>query len=575
MLEVGVAKADVTGFKVGVGMMGYGMAANTVEDRGTGLNARAFVFKDIATSRKFVFVNAEICFITISIKRGVLKRLQRFHSELGYTNENVLLCAQHTHSGPGGYSHFGFYNFSIPGFVPEVYQAIVDGIVEAIVKADQSTKSASLYYDEGEFDPDIEVAFNRSLKAYNKNPEVEPLPKEHWHLAIDRVMRLVRIEGTEGTPIGSINWFPVHCTTLSNDNHSINFDNKGYAAKYLEEAVSVASNNPDFTAVFAQGTAGDVSPNYVWDKKKKWTRGKFENDVESAQYNGKLQFDKATEIFDRALNGLKVEGEIDYALMYANFANVTPDPEFTGGDPDAITSPACHGVTFLKGTVEGPGMKEIEGYFVNTLTQIVKAAEYTASLFMSKHKKEKLFRKYRSQGSKHILIEAGERKILGTKNVKKLLVPSWADPTIRTMKMHHKNGSLGHKPWTPQTLPLQIVIIGPLALVAIPGEITTIAGKRLRKTILDVLKERGVTKILLTPYSNCYSGYITTREEYDVQCYEGGHTVYGQWTLAAFQTKFKQLAQEMLKRPEDRDIELTEPVTFSEEELKKRSFSEA
>ena len=40
-----------------------------------------------------------------------------------------MLTATHTHSGPGGYSHYLLYNLSIPGFVAPVHQAIVDGIV--------------------------------------------------------------------------------------------------------------------------------------------------------------------------------------------------------------------------------------------------------------------------------------------------------------------------------------------------------------------------------------------------------------------------------------------------------------
>ena len=80
--------------------------------------------------------------------------------------------------------------------------------------------------------------------------------------------------------------------------------------------------------------------------------------------------------------------------------------------------------------------------------------------------------------------------------------------------------------------------------------------------------------MILSPYANAYSGYITTFEEYQVQCYEGGHTVFGEWTLAAFQTKFKELANEMLKKEPERNLDTTtKPVEFSEEELKKRSFS--
>jgi neutral ceramidase len=67
-------------------------------------------------------------------------------------------------------------------------------------------------------------------------------------------------------------------------------------------------------------------------------------------------------------------------------------------------------------------------------------------------------------------------------------------------------------------------------------------------------------------------GYVTTNEEYQAQCYEGGHTIFGQWTLAAFQTRLTALAHEMLKpegeRRHDRD---TQPPPVPADELAKRS----
>lgn len=572
MYQAGVGKAKITGLKKGVGMMGYGMAFNYVKRKETDLFARAFVIKDTA-GKKIVFVNAEIAFITISIKRGVINCLQKDYPEYGHTLENVLLSAQHTHSGPGGYSHYGFYNFSIPGFVPEVYQEIVEGIVDAIVQAENSLTPARININKGSFAPEIEVAFNRSMSSYNRNPDVIKYHENESHLAINREMTLVRIDTEQGDPLGMINWFGVHCTSVHNDNNSICFDNKGYASQFFEE--DLAKDNPDFIAAFAQNPAGDITPNYIWDKKKKWTRGKFENDFESAAHNGRLQYQKAKEIYQNTENQQIVSGPIDYGLMYANFANVLADPEFTNSHSDAKTAPACHGVAFLKGTVEGPGMGSVEAVFATFLSKVVKTAELIKSKFQARHERQRILDKYKAQGRKHIIIETGERRMLGTGRLDRILIPSWADPTIRTLKLHYKNGALGHKPWTPQTLPLHMVIIGHLALVGIPGEITVVAGKRLKDTILDILKQRGVTEVIITSYCNAYSGYITTYEEYQEQRYEGGHTVFGEWTLAAFQTKFKQLALEMLKKPEDRSIETTEPVLFSEEELGKRSFVES
>jgi len=97
--------------------------------------------------------------------------------------------------------------------------------------------------------------------------------------------------------------------------------------------------------------------------------------------------------------------------------------------------------------------------------------------------------------------------------------------------------------------PVAPLAIGQLALVCCPGEFTTTAGRRLLDAVDADLRARGATELLICTYCNDYMGYTTTREEYEEQCYEGGHTIFGQWQLAAFQTRFAELARE-LRRPE-------------------------
>jgi neutral ceramidase len=109
--------------------------------------------------------------------------------------------------------------------------------------------------------------------------------------------------------------------------------------------------------------------------------------------------------------------------------------------------------------------------------------------------------------------------------------------------------------------------------VSIPGEITTVASWRLRDTLKPILAEKGIEEIIICSYVDAYCGYFTTYEEYQMQCYEGGHTVFGEHQLGALQTKYKQLAQEFIKPIAARNIDtLTQPPVFSEEEIMKRSF---
>jgi neutral ceramidase len=95
----------------------------------------------------------------------------------------------------------------------------------------------------------------------------------------------------------------------------------------------------------------------------------------------------------------------------------------------------------------------------------------------------------------------------------------------------------------------------------------------LRKVAEEALQPHGIRHVIISPYANSYCGYITTREEYQVQAYEGGHTVFGKWTLAAFQTKLRSLAREMVKKRESRQLADEErPPEFTPEELQRRTY---
>ena len=172
MYQVGVAKRDITAFVYNKGMMGYAVPHHIVKDVKTPLSARAFVILDKSNGKKVVIVNSEICFYTIALKDAVVKKMQIEHADLGFSEENIMLSAQHTHSAAGGYSHYILYNIAIPGFQPKVFNKVVKNTVEVIVAAYANLKDASLQFAEGEFPEKDDVAFCRSLGAYNANIEV-------------------------------------------------------------------------------------------------------------------------------------------------------------------------------------------------------------------------------------------------------------------------------------------------------------------------------------------------------------------------------------------------------------------
>jgi neutral ceramidase len=580
MFLIGAAMTDITAFKKGVGMLGYGLYFNTMEEVETPLYARTFVYVEPATQSKVCFVNCELGFITIALKKGVLKELRSRDPNNGYDDDNLILTAQHTHSGPSGYSYYGFYNISTPGFVMEIYQKLVRSIADSIQAAEKTLQPGRIYFSRGSFEPDKEVAFNRSLNQYNQNPEIKvKATRATAHMAVNREMLLLKFVAESGEDIGEINWFGVHPTNVSNDNKKVCSDNKGYAAQYTEEHFA-ALGKKNFVAAFAQGTCGDVTPKFTYNPKHTFQRGywegKYQDDFESARYNGKLQSDKAIEIYEDAeKHGFEVNsGGIDYDMLFVNFGNVTCDPQFANGQLDAQTGSAVQGVSFFGGAImDGPGGHPVLISLFRGISKIVKVYEYALAKIKSGKFKEAVYRKYRTQGKKDVMIETHARRIFGTKHVDKLITPGWADPSVASIKYFFAKVGYKDKPWTPKILPLQIVIVGNIALAAFPFEITTIAAKRLKRSLEETLKERGVRQVILVPYANGYSGYITTYEEYQVQMYEGGHTVFGEWTLAALQTKFDQLAKAMLAPKHDRVIRHDDmPPDFTEDDLNQFPF---
>ncbi|KAF3703995.1 Neutral ceramidase [Channa argus] len=101
-------------------------------------------------------------------------------------------------------------------------------------------------------------------------------------------------------------------------------------------------------------------------------------------------------------------------------------------------------------------------------------------------------------------------------------------------------------PWHPEIVDVQIITIGSVAVAAVPGEMTTMSGRRLRETVKQELESEGTfrdTEVVIAGLSNVYTHYITTYEEYQVQRYEGASTIYGPHTLSAYLQKYRGLAK--------------------------------
>ncbi|MGN6472589.1 MAG: neutral/alkaline non-lysosomal ceramidase N-terminal domain-containing protein, partial [Mycobacteriales bacterium] len=164
---VGRGISDVTGELAGCGLLGYGKADQVSKGLHTRLRTRAFVFVDETSDRRILICVSDLPLMFDSVHREVLRRLAETYGDR-YTDVNTMLTVTHTHCGPGGYSHHRLYNMTTHGFHAATFGAIVDGIVEAVERADADVAPAELTLSSGMLD---NASVNRSPQSFARNPE--------------------------------------------------------------------------------------------------------------------------------------------------------------------------------------------------------------------------------------------------------------------------------------------------------------------------------------------------------------------------------------------------------------------
>ncbi|HEX3793822.1 MAG TPA: neutral/alkaline ceramidase [Acidimicrobiales bacterium] len=488
---VGRGLSDITGEAAECGMLGYGKADQQTEGIHTRQRTRAFVFAEGKEGPRVLIVVNDLPLMFDSVHQAVLRRLGAAYGDL-YTVTNTMITATHTHCAPGGYSHHLLYNSNTKGFRPKTFGALVDGIVEAVDRAHADLSPSLLVLAHGELH---NASVNRSRVSFDRNPEAD---RAFFPDANDPQTTLLRIE-RDGETVGAINWFATHNTSMTNENHLISSDNKGYAGYFWEREVKGVdyltdpASNPAFIGAFAQTNAGDMSPNLNLHPGSGPTEDEFEN----ARIIGHRQYEAAAALVD--VSGVPVTGPLASVVTYVDMANVEVRPEFTGDGRTHHTSGPAGGTSAFAGAwADGPafpGFREGGNAWADWPTTQI-AYRLSAKL------KD-------SQAPKGILLPGG--------------------PINKRL------------PVVAQRAPIQLLRLGPLYLIGIPGEVTITAGLRLRRTVAAIVAAE-LRDVLVAGYSNGYIHYVTTPEEYDEQQYEGASTLFGRWELPALQQIVAELA---------------------------------
>ncbi|KAL9676956.1 hypothetical protein QQ045_005179 [Rhodiola kirilowii] len=521
---IGLGSYDITGPAADVNMMGYANFEQVASGVHFRLRARSFIVAEPHGNR-VAFVNLDACMESQLVMIKVIEKLKARYGDL-YTEKNVAISVIHTHAGPGGYLQYITYSVTSFGFVRQSFDALVDGIEKSIIQAHENLRPGSIYVNKGEL---LDASVNRSPSAYLNNPAAE---RSKYKYDVDKEMTLLKFVDNEwGSPVGSFNWFATHGTSMSRTNSLISGDNKGAAERFMEDwfeqnshqvryrggldgneiprrISNIIPNLPEnhhqlleIAATFNSSRGNQLQSSPVFQGVSGVLSGRliscvlfqpFVNRIveiypdvfESTRIIGDRQFRKAVDLFEKATE--KLTGKVDSRHAYLDFSNLKVTIRKRGNVSEVVkTCPAAMGFSFGAGTTDGPGAFNFKqgddkgNLFWKLIRNLIKTPG-----------KEQIDCQY----PKPILLDTGE------------------------MKLPYD--------WAPSILPIQIIQVGQLAILSVPGEFTTMAGRRLRDAVRAVLLSEGKKQfngnvhVVIAGLTNTYSQYVTTFEEYEVQRYE-------------------------------------------------------
>lgn len=513
--HIGVGRADCTGQVADINLMGYGKTGQNAQGILTRLYSRAFIMAEPDGSNRVVFVSVEIGMVSQRLRLEVLNRLQSKYGSL-YRRDNVILSGTHTHSGPAGYFQYTTFVLASEGFSNRTFEYMVNGIMKSIEIAHTNMKPGKIFINKGNVDG---AQINRSPTSYLWNPLSE---RARYSSNTDKEMLLLKMVDLNGDDLGLISWFAIHPVSMNNSNHLVNSDNMGYASYLFEQEKNkgyLPGQGP-YVAAFASSNLGDVSPNTlgpscintgescdnanstcpIGGPSMCIAMGPGQDMFNSTQIIGRIIYEKAKELYASASQ--EVTGPLASAHQWVNMTDVTV---WLNSTHTGKTCKPALGYSFAAGTIDGFGSLN----FTQGTTVGDPFWDSLRDQILGKPSEEIK----ECQKPKPILLHTGE-----------LSKPN---------------------PWHPDIVDVQIITLGFLAIAAVPGEFTTMSGRRFREAIQEEFATYGMPNmtVVVSGLCNVYTHYITTYEEYQAQRYEAASTIYGPHTLSAYIQLFKVLAK--------------------------------
>lgn len=487
-LRAGVGRADVTP-PTGYYMMGWVDSRAKPVGVWTRLFARAIVLEEHGRKTALVAMDAN------GIPGGLLAQVADDLRGRGFSQENILISASHTHAQAAGYYNYSTYNTvfmststltqqNVAGTLdPQLYAFMVHRVETAIERADDNLRPARLGWGHTEL---LGITANRSLEAHLADFGLD-IPRGEGTVAMDphgyagtidpsvNVLRVDQIVRGRDVPVGVFDTFANHGTAVHATFEYYGADHHASADRVVESTIRRLGHVPKGQAVVAaygNSDEGDQSSGlYRWGPA--W-----------ADHVGRVEAAAFLRAWRQAGRTMSASPAIASRWTRLCFCGqVLPD---AGGAAD---TKGVTGLPLFTGSEEGRGPL------------------YSAD---------------------HVVFE-GDR------------LP--ADNGVQGRKIP-VTGAQGNS--IPQAVPLMALRVGDSLIVTVPGEATVGVGQRLRDAVTQAVAGSGITHVVVSGLANEYISYFTTPEEFDAQHYEGGSTLYGRLESPMIQFGLTELATDLV-----------------------------
>lgn len=472
VMRAGAAEVDITP-PPGYPMAGHSLEGEIALGVWTRLMARAIYVED-AGGRPLVLLAADLWGIPGGLADAIAERLGQSPVTAHIGREHLVIAATHTHHGPGGFATARVYSARVGptwGFDRVLFDFLAARMTAAIVRAVSSRRAASVTRHTVAVPT---VARNRSVEPFLQNPEAAQIVAANTPLPGCGPQPGSR---GEGAAIDACHAVDPLLETL----HVTETDTGRGIALVGFFAVH-ATAMPNRTEVYH----GDLFATAT-----QRARDALGDDTVVALFNG-AEGDVSP---NWAEQGRRATIALGHALAEAMLGSVQEDGVSVGGELEswyAVVPIADTVFDDARGVSHRTGRRAIPGY------PMAGGAEDGRTRFYARGYREGI---------------AARRERVRGHGRKRPIAP------VPFVALAHPRRDF------PLDVPLSVHRLSGLTLATLPGEVTTVMGRRIATAVAEATGDP--ERVVTVGLAGEYLSYFATPEEYALQHYEGASTLYG------------------------------------------------